>query len=235
MENKNLILFIFVISSLAFAQSPEEKISSHLNYWILVCYCLIMFIIAGIVALIIILSGVKLFTNEDMYEREEAKKRIKYAIVVLIFILIACPLVNFLIEGGDVKEFKCECLSVIGGRGGGIDTTTTTLRGGITTRTTTKRVTTTSLITTLIKSTTTTTFEGGGIRCVEECINGLRDEYKDWKCRKECKDDEIDFGAADDCSYEEICCCIKLSTTTTTSTGTTTTTYFPPPPPPPPI
>ncbi|MEM4347523.1 MAG: M64 family metallopeptidase [Candidatus Altiarchaeota archaeon] len=109
MENKNLILFIFVISSLAFAQSPEEKISSHLNYWILVCYCLIMFIIAGIVALIIILSGVKLFTNEDMYEREEAKKRIKYAIVVLIFILIACPLVNFLIEGGDVKEFKCNC------------------------------------------------------------------------------------------------------------------------------
>lgn len=147
MKIKKFALIFLFLSLIAFAKAPpEEEISEHINYWILVFYCILIFIAAAVAAIIIALSGIKFISTEDFYERKEVKKRIAYAIIALIFILISCPLVNFLIEGFDVKEFKCNCLSVI--------TPTTTIPKPTTT-TTIKETTTTSTI--IIGTTTTTT------------------------------------------------------------------------------
>lgn len=99
---------MFLVTS-TLAQGPAQEISQHINYWILVLYCILMFIIGGVCALVIALSGVKLLTTENLQERKTAKKRFKYALVALVFILIACPLVNYLVHGFAVEEFACEC------------------------------------------------------------------------------------------------------------------------------
>jgi len=106
---KSLFFFLVLLSTLTNAQTPEETISAHINYWILVLFCLSISAITLISVIIIILEGVKFMKSEDLHEREKAKKLIIYAVIALIFVLVACPLVNFLIHGSEVSEFKCNC------------------------------------------------------------------------------------------------------------------------------
>ncbi len=106
---KSSFFFLAFLLTLANAQTPEETISSHINYWILVFFCISISVIALVSVIIIVLAGIEFMKSEDMLEREKAKKRIIYAVIALIFVLVACPLVNFLINGSDVAEFKCIC------------------------------------------------------------------------------------------------------------------------------
>lgn len=83
--------------------------------WCIACYvyCIVLFIVGSIVALVLIFSGIKWFTSDDESGRSEAKRRIAYAIAGLAIVVIACPLIDFLFEGTSVTEVKkcsdCNC------------------------------------------------------------------------------------------------------------------------------
>ncbi len=73
-------------------------------------YAIIYYTATGFVALVLLLSGVKWMTSDDTGGRIEARRRLSYAIVGLIVIILACPLINFFFAGTDlVKKGPCDC------------------------------------------------------------------------------------------------------------------------------
>lgn len=123
MDIKNLFIFaitFLIFISLVFAQEAEF-LKLKWNFIICNILCLILFISAGIAAVIIILAGLKYISSESSKQVNEAKRRILYAIVAMIFILIATPFVNYLVEPFTPmpENFTCWCTN-LGGGGGGV-------------------------------------------------------------------------------------------------------------------
>lgn len=108
------LLFLVVSVSAQFSEKRIEAflggIKDRVNEYILSLFCLIWYLIAALAALLILWSGIKYLTSEDFEGRNKAKNRLIQVIVGLIVVLIACPLINFLVKGTQVEEFSCVCL-----------------------------------------------------------------------------------------------------------------------------
>lgn len=75
--------------------------------------CLLAYIISAVACIVLVLAGVKYLTAEDPAERDEAKKRIWYALIGLVFFFVAMPFANY-ITGGLIAPFNCGCLPASG-------------------------------------------------------------------------------------------------------------------------
>ncbi|MEM4346961.1 MAG: hypothetical protein QW802_00015 [Candidatus Altiarchaeota archaeon] len=183
-------IVFFLLVNLISAQSLENRVKhvlgvlkDRINEVVSLIFCLIWWIIAALAALLIVWNAVVYITSEDFKARIIVRRRIIQIIIGLVIVLIACPLVNFLIKGTKVSEFRCECIP----GNETIKTTTTTIATTpiITMRTTTKTTTTTLTTSTTILTTTaistTTTIQSESIAKIRA------KEEADWivsKCKR---------------------------------------------------
>ena len=79
-----------------------DQIKNAVYKILVTLYCIILFIAAGVAALFIIFTGLKYMSSEDVAGRVEARKRLVYALAGLIFVGLACPLINMLFSGTDI-------------------------------------------------------------------------------------------------------------------------------------
>ena len=128
---------------------PARIVIKRVNEVVCSLLTIIWYIAAAITALIIILGGMKYMSSDDPRETNKAKNIVVYAITGLILIIIACPLINYLIVNTGITPFEDSCPCLIGTSP---DVTTTTVPGSTTTTTPVATTTTTSGT-----STTTTT------------------------------------------------------------------------------
>ena len=127
----SLIFIIFIILFVGEVSPSNDRvhfvlglIKIRITDFILLILCAIWWISTALAAFLILWNGVRYITSEDLNLREKARSKIIQAIIGLIFILISCPLVNFLISGTQIEEFKCECLEGISNKTSDITTTT---------------------------------------------------------------------------------------------------------------
>jgi hypothetical protein len=140
------VLAVCLLAILASAQNkppaapvidPATPLLNQINDVSCILYSLIMYTSAGIAALLIMLAGLEHMTSEDdNAKRNRAKTRVIYALAGLILVILACPIVDYIVTNTKILPFQraCDCL------GGKVKPTTTT---------------------TLTTTTTTTTFAGG--------------------------------------------------------------------------
>ncbi|MEA3254710.1 MAG: pilin [Candidatus Altiarchaeota archaeon] len=143
---------------------PTEVIMKRINKVVCDLLTIIWYIAGGITALIIIFAGMKYMASDDPQEINKAKSMVAYAVVGLILVIIACPLVNYLVVNTNVTPFEDSCRCLIGNPP---RPTTTTVPGATTTTvpgvtTTVPGVTTTTVpgVTTTVPGVTTTTVPG---------------------------------------------------------------------------
>jgi hypothetical protein len=160
-----VLLAVCLLAILASAQNappsvpavdPATPLLNQINDVSCILYSIALYCSAGIAALIIMLAGLEYMGSEDdNAKRNRGKTRAIYAVAGLTLIILACPLVDYLVTNTKILPFQraCDCL------GGGVKVTTTT---------TTIYVTTTTLngTTTTSGSTTTTTLSSLGKGCV---------------------------------------------------------------------
>ena len=149
-----------LLTGVVFAQDEPAVDSSggiidRVNDVTCMLFALLLYITAAIVALSMIWAGAEYITSEDSVRRANARNRVIYAVIGLIFVIIACPVVNYLVTKTDIVPFErsCDCL-------GGHKTTTSTTSTSSTTTTTWPFTTTTSATATTSPSGTTTTSGG---------------------------------------------------------------------------
>ena len=171
-ENKNLI-FLFLLEALAFAVYAQGNSSTPLSFigWrmedaVRLVLCALWALATTILALLVVVSGLKYLTSEDSERKGAAKKTIVQGLIAFILVVVACPTVNYIVHGSDVKEFKCDCIRTVP------PTTTTS-----TTTTTWTFVTVTTVTTTTTTTSTTSTIwypksGGGRFLLVGECVYG---------------------------------------------------------------
>ena len=182
---------------------PAKVIMKHINYMVCTLLTIIWYIAAAITALVIIFAGMKYVTSDDPREVNKAKDMVAYAITGLILVIIACPLVDYLIENTDITPFEesCQCPGLPAPH-----TTTTTISG--TTTTVPGATTTTSGTMTTVPGATTTTLTpchpcDPDIACKDFSDRGIclhPDIGVDVICREGCADYCCSIGYTGCCS-----------------------------------
>ena len=145
------VLTVCLLAILASAQNspptvpaidPATPILNQINEVSCILYSLILYSSAGIAALLIMLAGVEHMTSEDdNAKRNRAKTRIIYALAGLVLVILACPLVDYIVTNTKILPFQrtCDCLEgrvkVTTTLSTTTTTTTTTFAGGTTTTT----------------------------------------------------------------------------------------------------
>ena len=119
------LLLILVVNALAQGMDPGKAITERVNDVLCKIVLIILYITAAITTIVLILAGVKYMTSDDPTETSEAKTRIVYAFVGLIIVVVACPVIDYLVAKTDIAPFgkSCKCFSLGGG-----GTTTTTIQ-----------------------------------------------------------------------------------------------------------
>ena len=69
---------------------------------VMTLYCLVLYIASAVAALFIIITGIKYMSSDEEGGRAESRKRMVYAIVGLMVVVLACPLVNLLFAGTNI-------------------------------------------------------------------------------------------------------------------------------------
>ena len=105
---------------------PGKAITDRLNDVLCKIFLIIIYVTAAATSLVIILAGLKYMTSDDPADTSEAKKRITYAFVGLLIVVVACPTIDYIIAKTDLTPFGKSCKCFPGGAGG---TTTTTAIG----------------------------------------------------------------------------------------------------------
>jgi len=102
--------------------SVIDKIKAAVKNLACTVYVIIYYTASGFVALVLLLSGVKWMTSDEAGGRIEARRRLSYAIIGLIVIILACPIINFFFANTDiVRKGPCDCGNLpFSGGGGGI-------------------------------------------------------------------------------------------------------------------
>lgn len=96
------------------AQLEGEILGAKWSWVICNILCLIFFISAAILSIVIAFAGIKLMSSESSEQKNEAKKRITYGIIGLCVVITSMALVNYLLEGinTEVREFNCSCVDL---------------------------------------------------------------------------------------------------------------------------
>ncbi len=161
MENKTiqLLTVVCILAAAAYAQgdssSPLHFIGWRLEDAARLVLCALWALTTAVLAILVVVSGLKYMTSGDSEQKDKARKMVIQGFVAFIIVVVACPTVNYIVHGSDVKEFKCDCIRVV-------PPTTTT---STTTTTWTFATVTTVTSTTSTTFTTTTTMypkSGGG-------------------------------------------------------------------------
>ena len=115
------------------ASDPAKEIMDRVNDVVCSVLTIFVYISSGLAALMIIFAGVKYLTSGDDPEaRSGAKTMIIYALCGLVAVLLACPVVDYLVTGTGITPFSKSCNCV----GGGLAGNSTTNSTGTTTTTT---------------------------------------------------------------------------------------------------
>jgi len=90
---------------------PLADIMNRINDVVCIFLTLITYLASGISALVIIYAGLKYISSQDAEQTANAKNMIIYAIFGLALVLLACPVVDYLIIGTKIVPFqeKCNC------------------------------------------------------------------------------------------------------------------------------
>jgi hypothetical protein len=158
MENRSIpLLAAFgILAAAAYAQgdssSPLSFIGWRLEDAVRLVLCALWSIIAIILATLVIISGLKYITSEDSGQKDKARKMVVQGFIAFIIVVIACPTVNYIVHGSDVKEFKCDCIRVVPPTTTTVTTTTTWTFATVTTVTSTTSTTFTTTTTMYPKS-----------------------------------------------------------------------------------
>lgn len=100
---------------------PLGDIMNRINDVVCIFLTLTTYLASGISALIIVYAGLKYMTSQDAEQTANAKNMIVYAIAGLALILLACPVVDYLIIGTKIVPFqqRCNCFGSSGGSSNG--------------------------------------------------------------------------------------------------------------------
>ncbi|MBN2251264.1 MAG: TrbC/VirB2 family protein [Candidatus Altiarchaeota archaeon] len=109
-----MLLFVLItcVIPAGFAQStnadtsPGEAITTRVNEVLCTVINVILYVSAGLTSLVLILSGVKYMTAEYPQETCGAKRRIVYAILGLIVIILACPVIDYVVANTRISPFE---------------------------------------------------------------------------------------------------------------------------------
>ncbi len=114
-------------------KSVFDRIKDGVYQIIMTLYCLVLYVAAGIAALFIILTGLKYMSSDEESGRAESRRRLEYALIGLIVVALACPLVNIFFSGTDIgiddgngNKVACPGCPLLPGSGGIGPTPTTT-------------------------------------------------------------------------------------------------------------
>jgi len=93
------------------SNDPYKDIMNRINGVACIFLTLITYVAAAIAAIVIIYAGLKYMTSQDAEQTTNAKNTIIYSIAGLALILLACPLVDYLVIGTKIVPFqeKCNC------------------------------------------------------------------------------------------------------------------------------
>lgn len=103
-----LFLIVIFLSSIAISQPDYDEIAFRINEVICQLLSVIFWVIGIIVTLVIIYRGLEYVTTDNPECRNEVKSKIIHAIVALAIIVVAMPVINYLVEGTDILFFKCK-------------------------------------------------------------------------------------------------------------------------------
>jgi hypothetical protein len=127
-KDRSIILFAALFACLANAAwanltlnntistDPLGDIMNRINDVACIFITLTTYVASGISAIIIIYAGIKYLTSQDAEQTTNAKNMIIYAIAGLAVILLACPIVDYLVIGTKIVPFeqKCNCIGISG-------------------------------------------------------------------------------------------------------------------------
>lgn len=110
-----------IVLNNSISNDPMGDIMNRINDVACIFITVITYAACGISAIVIIWAGMKYMTSQDAEQTANSKNMIIYAIAGLALVLLACPVVDYLIIGTKIIPFeqKCNCL----GGGGDSDNT----------------------------------------------------------------------------------------------------------------
>jgi hypothetical protein len=83
-------------------KSVFDRIKDGVYEIIMTLYCIVLYLASGVAALFIILTGLKYMSSDEESGRAESRKRLEYALIGLIVVALACPLVNIFFSGTGI-------------------------------------------------------------------------------------------------------------------------------------
>ena len=112
-EYLKAIVFFFLLSHLVSAQTPGEILGAKWSWVLCNILCVIFFIAAAVSAVVIAFAGLKYLTAESSEQRNDAKRRISFAILGLFIVMLSILFVNYLVSvSKEVKTFSCICTTL---------------------------------------------------------------------------------------------------------------------------
>ena len=79
-----------------------DEIKDGLYKVVMILYCLVLYIASAVAALAIILTGILYMSSDDERARVESRRRLTYAIIGLLIVAMACPLINVFFTDGKI-------------------------------------------------------------------------------------------------------------------------------------
>lgn len=109
------------------SNDPLKDIMQRINGVVCLSFTLVSYLASSIAALVIIYAGIKYMTSGDADTASNARNMVIYAVAGLVLVLLACPLVDYLVIGTKIIPFEKTCDCWAGGSGGAPHVTTTTI------------------------------------------------------------------------------------------------------------
>jgi hypothetical protein len=97
------------------SNDPLKDIMQRINDVVCLFFTAITYLASSIAALIIIYAGMKYMLSGDGDTASNAKNMIIYAVVGLVLVVLACPIVDYLVIGTKIVPFEKTCDCGLGG------------------------------------------------------------------------------------------------------------------------
>ena len=128
-------LCLIFLSACVLAQAapddPITVIKNRINEIVCTLFNIVLYVSAGIAAIMIIFAGIKYLSADNPVDTDKAKKMIVYAFTGLIIIFITCPVIDYLVANTKIVPFQKSCNCFPGVPAG--QPTTTTVVASVTT------------------------------------------------------------------------------------------------------